>query len=87
MARETRVLAISGSLRARSHTCEALGVALRGAAEAGAVTEMFDLRENPLPFCDARDAEDTLPAAVHRFRERVRAVHGLIVGSPEYQLV
>lgn len=83
-AEPIKVLAISGSLRARSHTCAALRVALRGAAEAGAATEIFDLRETPLPFCDAREEEDTLPPEVHRFRAAVKEAQGLILGSPEY---
>jgi NAD(P)H-dependent FMN reductase len=79
-----RILAVSGSLRARSYTCMALEIAMRGAADAGAATEVYDLREHPLPFCDAREAEDTLPPEVHVLRAKALAAHGLLVGTPEY---
>jgi NAD(P)H-dependent FMN reductase len=78
------VLAISGSLRAKSRTREAVRVALRGAAEAGARTELLCLRELNLPFCDGRDDEESLPPVVHELRAKVKAARGLILGSPEY---
>lgn len=78
------VAAISGSLRPRSFTCAALAVALRGAEAAGARTDLIDLRALPLPFCDAREDDSTLPAEVHDLRRRVKAAHGLLLGSPEY---
>jgi FMN reductase len=78
------VVALSGSLRRRAHTYFATRRALEGAAAAGARTELIDLREWPLPFCDAREDEDSLPAEVARLRSTVKAAHGLILGSPEY---
>ena len=79
-----RVVAISGSLRRRSHTFFATKRALEGAAAAGAQTELIDLRELTLPFCDARDDDESLPPEVNRLRTTVKAAHGLILGSPEY---
>jgi FMN reductase len=84
MADPVTILGISGSLRRDSHTFQAVTIALRGAAEAGARTELVDLREWPLPFCDAREDETTLPREVHELRARVKAAAGLILGSPEY---
>jgi NAD(P)H-dependent FMN reductase len=77
-----RVVAISGSLRPDSLTFFATRLALEAAAAAGARTELIDLREWPLPFCDAR--EDALAAEVVRLRETIKAAQGLIIGSPEY---
>lgn len=78
------VVGISGSLRRQSNTFQAVRHALRGAAEAGARTEMIDLREWPLPFMDARDGDECGSDAVVGLRGRVKSAQGLIVGSPEY---
>ncbi len=78
-----KVLGIAGSLRAHSRTVAAVRAALRGAADAGARTELVWLRDLDLPFCDARPDEE-LPPAVRAFRAWVKEADGLILGSPEY---
>ena len=79
------VVAISGSLRRDSITFHATRAALAGAAAAGARVEMIDLRQWPLPFCDARDEdEEAHDPLVMQLRERVKAAKGLIIGTPEY---
>ncbi|HWQ15019.1 MAG TPA: NAD(P)H-dependent oxidoreductase [Roseiflexaceae bacterium] len=77
-----RVVAISGSLRDTSYTRMALDVTLRGAAEAGAVTEMIDLRDYELPFF--KKDRPALPPDVARLRADVKRADGIILGTPEY---
>ena len=79
-----RVGGIAGSLRQGSYTRMAVETALRGAAETGAEIEYIDLREFDLPLCNgSKDAAD-YPPGVARFRDRVKGVRGLILGTPEY---
>ncbi len=46
-----RVVGINGSLRDGSYTRLAVGLALQGAEEVGAQTQLIDLREYDLIFC------------------------------------
>jgi NAD(P)H-dependent FMN reductase len=84
MAESVRVVAIPGSLREGSYTRLAAGIALRGAKQVGAETELLDLRALDLPFCDGRDDESTYPAGVHALRAKVRGAQGVILATPEY---
>ena len=81
---EILVVGICGSLRSGSYTRMAVEVALRGAQEVGAKTQMIDLRDYELTFCDGRKEDDTYPEDVFKLREQVREAQGLILGSPEY---
>jgi len=49
---EVLVVGICGSLRAGSYTHMALGIAVRGAQEVGARTQLIDLREYQLNHWD-----------------------------------
>jgi len=80
----TRVVAICGSIRPGSYTDLALRVALRGAEETGAETQLINLRDYDLVFCDGKEDESSYPADVFRLREEVRAAQGIILGTPEY---
>ena len=60
----------------------ALTIALRGAAESGAETQLIDLREFDLIFMDGRDSG--FPPGVLRLREAVKSADGIILGTPEY---
>ena len=62
----------------------ALVVALRGAEAAGAETQLIDLRDYQLAFCDGNDEARPYPKDVTRLREEVRSAHGIILGTPEY---
>jgi NAD(P)H-dependent FMN reductase len=75
------VVAISGSRRAGSYTRRALVLALDAAAEAGARTELLDLRELDLPPFDP-DGPD--PEPVRDLKRRVREADGVLLGSPVY---
>lgn len=81
MKNQIKIVGICGSLRQGSYTRMALVVALRGAAEAGAQTQLIDLREYKLPFCDGGDGDS--PDA-KKLRQQVSAAQGIILATPEY---
>jgi len=81
MDRDVRLVALCGSLRDDSKTRIALRAALASAREAGAETELLDLREYDLPAYDP-DASDPADAtALARAVERADAV---LIGTPNY---
>ena len=79
-----RVVGLCGSLRQGSYTEMALRIALEGAQEVGAETDLIDLRQLELIFCDGKDDESGYPPGVFELRERVGSAQGLILGTPEY---
>lgn len=81
MTNSPHIVAICGSLRDESSTRIALAHTLAAAADAGAETELIDLRDYDLPLYDgdAKDAGDA-PA----LREAVRAADGIVLGTPIY---
>lgn len=81
MKTKINIVGICGSLRPGSYTRAALAVALRGAAEAGAETQLIDLREFTLPFCDGGDCDS--PDA-QKLRAAVAGAQGIILATPEY---
>src|SRR5579862_5781169 len=83
MSEKLRVVGICGSLREQSYTRMALAVSLQGAKEAGAETQLMDLRDYDLIFCDGGDTEE-LPAGVLRLCEDVKNAKGIILATPEY---
>jgi NAD(P)H-dependent FMN reductase len=76
------VAGICGSLRQGSYTRMALQVALRGAADAGARTQLLDLAEYSLVFA-GREGEPE-PEGVLALRRQVKDADGIILGTPEY---
>lgn len=77
------VVGLGGSLARVSRSRAALQVALAGAAEAGAETQLLDLRELDLPMFNPEDDQPT-PAA----QELIQACYGadgLLWSSPLYQ--
>jgi len=79
-----RVVGIPGSLRDTSYTRFTVEHALAGANEAGASTELVDLRDYELPFCEGNlDAQDAAEDVLS-LREQVQASHGIVLGTPEY---
>ena len=82
--RNTVVVGICGSLREGSYTRMAVSIALQGAQEVGAKTQLIDLRDYELGFCDGREKDDTYPEGVFKLRKQVREAQGLILGTPEY---
>lgn len=78
-----RVVGILGSLRPGSYTRTALNIALEGAAEVGAKTQLLDLSKYELAFCTGHD-QGSYPADVYRLKESVRLAQGIILATPEY---
>lgn len=80
----SRVVGLCGSIREGSYTRMALAVALRGAQDAGAETQLIDLRNYKLVFCDGGNDESKYPKDVFKLREEVRQANGIILATPEY---
>jgi FMN reductase len=83
MANTLTIVGLGGSLAQISRSRAAVQVALEGAAEAGAETELLDLHELELPMYSPDD-EDPTPAAA-RLIESCYAADGLLWSSPMYQ--
>ncbi len=79
-----RVLAVSASLRARSASRSALGVACEAVCAAGGTVDWLDLREYPLPWFDNRDDESTYPPIVHEVRRRFAAADAYLLATPQF---
>lgn len=80
-----RVTGLCGSIRNGSYTRMALEIALRGAEEAGAQTELIDLRDYSVIFCDGNDDESLYPEDIFKMRNAVRRAQGIILATPEYR--
>ena len=81
MDESPHVVALCGSLRDRSRTRVAVEAALEAAREAGASTELVDLREYDLPAL--KSADGAVPDA-DALRERVAAADSVLLGTPNY---
>ena len=77
----THLVGVSGSLRNESYARRALTRALDAAEDAGATTELLDLREYDLPVFDP-DRDDTADAA--RLAEAVREGDAVVLATPVY---
>jgi FMN reductase len=86
MATETkdriRVVGIGGSMSPASSSLAALKIAIEGAREAGAETEVFDIRVLDLPMYNPSAKE--VPDAVRRMSDAVYVAEGLLWSSPLY---
>ena len=83
MDTKIKIIAICGSLRENSLTRRSLEACLIGAEKAGVETQLIDLREYNLVFCDG-NTENEYPEDVLKLREEVKNAHGVILGTPEY---
>jgi FMN reductase len=77
-----RVVGIGGSMSPASSSLAALKIAIEGAEQAGAETEVFDIRVLDLPMYSP-SAKD-VPAAVRRMSDAVYEAEGLLWSSPLY---
>jgi FMN reductase len=77
-----RVVGIGGSMSPASSSLAALKIAIEGAEQAGAETEVFDVRVLDLPMYNP-SAKD-VPAPVQRMSDAVYAADGLLWSSPLY---
>jgi FMN reductase len=82
MAKKVKVLGLGGSLADASSSLAALKIALDGAAEAGAETQLLDVRRLDLPMYDPGMSET--PESVRQLCEAVYESEGLLWSSPLY---
>ena len=75
------VVAVCGSLRDESRTRIATNIALTAAAEAGATTELVDLRSYNLPSLNAVKAEVTDAETI---RKTIARADSVLLGTPNY---
>ena len=81
MAHPVNVVGLGGSLRAQSTSRTALQVALDGAAEAGAGTELIWIGDLDLPLYTAEHAPT---AAAHALADTLHGCDAMIWSSPTY---
>ena len=79
-----KVVGIGGSLAAQSSSLAALKIALEGAAEGGASTELFDVRALALPMYSPEVKIKDVPESVRRLCDCVHEAAGLLWASPLY---
>lgn len=77
------IVGIGGSLRTDSYSMQALHLATKRAEALGAKTQILDLREMNLPFCDGGDDYPDHPD-VAVLQETVKQADGIILSTPEY---
>jgi FMN reductase len=80
-SKPARLVALGGSLKPLSRSLTALKVAVAGAEEAGARTELFDVRSLDLPFYTP---EVEPPEVARSLAEAVHHAEGLLWSSPMY---
>jgi FMN reductase len=79
-----KIVGLGGSLAKNSRSRAALSVALAGAADAGADTQLLDLRELDLPMYNP-ELELTPPPNAERLIEACYSADGMLWSSPMYQ--
>ena len=82
--RRLRVVGVGGTLREGSASLGALRRALAASADAGAETELLDLRELDLPMYEPGRALDEYGPGVERFVEALRGADGILVSTAAY---
>ena len=83
MKSQLAVVGLGGSLAEHSSSLAALRIALEGAAEAGAKTDLLDIRQMSLPMYDP-GAENNPPESVRGMCDAIHKADGLIWSSPMY---
>lgn len=85
MPNAPKILAFAGSTREASYNKKLVKIAAEGAKAAGANVTYIDLRDLPLPIYDADlEAKEGLPENAQTLKELLKAHHGLLIASPEY---
>lgn len=80
-----KILAFSGSARRDSFNQRVVQIAADGAKAVGAEVTVLNFRDLPLPLYDQDlEAEQGMPPNVLKLKEIMRAHHGLLIASPEY---
>lgn len=78
-----KLVGMAGSLRAKSHSYQALEIAVHKTKGLGAEVTILDLRTLNLPFCHGGEAYPEYPD-VATLQQTVKAADGLILATPEY---
>lgn len=82
---ETRVLALSGSLREDSVNKKLLLEAAEMARKSGASVTVIDLNDYPLPFFDGDlEAKEGMPERANKLYEQLVQSQVVLIASPEY---
>ena len=84
MPESLTIVGLGGSLARVSRSLAAVQVALDGAADAGASTQLLDLRELDLPMYNPDEEHDPPPAA-STLMEACYDADGMLWSSPMYQ--
>ena len=80
-----KILALSGSQRAASWNSLLVRAAAAGAEAEGAQITVLDWAEHDMPLYDPdREKIEGFPDAVLRFKAALKAHHGFLIASPEY---
>jgi len=85
MALIPKILAFTGSTRAGSYNKQLVLAGVHSARGAGAEVTVLDLRELNLPLFDEDlEKQVVLPEGGKRLKQLMRAHHGFLIASPEY---
>lgn len=85
MANQVKLAVFAGSLRAGSYNKQLARAAAAVAEKAGASVTLMDLKDYPMPVYNQDDETASgLPEHAKRFQDVLRASHGFIIASPEY---
>ena len=85
MARQLKIIGVSGSLRQHSFNTRLLKEALSDLVSYDVEADLIDLSVAPLPFYNADDeASSGMPTEVRIAREKVIAANCLYIATPEY---
>jgi FMN reductase len=78
-----KILGIAGSLRQDSITNKAILLAMEKIQSTEIETEIIQLRDMNLPFCDGGSSYNNYPD-VERFRQKVKQSNAILLVAPEY---
>lgn len=82
---EITILAISGSTREGSYNKKLVAEAARIAREKGAIVNVVDLKDYPMPLYDEDlEAASGMPTQAKRLRQLMIESDAVIISSPEY---
>jgi NAD(P)H-dependent FMN reductase len=78
-----KIAALGGSLRQGSYAYKVLDIAFKSIHDPDIQTQIIDLRQLTLPFCNGGKDYYDFPD-VKKLREAVRSSSGLLIATPEY---
>jgi len=82
---QPKILAFAGSLRKDSFNKKLLRLAAAAAEAEGVAVQVIDLADYPLPIFDQDlEARDGMPPNGAKIKEAMKAAHGFLIASPEY---